>query len=54
VSQEIKKKDERFELRLSSSLLEQAHQKAKEINIPFSRILRRLIEMWLDGKIQLD
>lgn len=51
---EIKKKDSRIEIRLSSDMLERAKEAAEEINIPLSRILRRLLALWLEGKIKLD
>jgi hypothetical protein len=41
-----------YAVRLPSSLLEQAKERAGMI--PFSRIIRALILMWLEGKISKE
>jgi len=51
---ELKKKVGRIELRVSLDLLEEAKEKAKEAEIPLSRVLRRLLELWVEGKTKLQ
>ncbi len=48
---ELEKKEERLTTRLPSSLLERAREKAGKI--PLSRIVRRLLEMWLSGETEI-
>lgn len=43
---------ERYTFRLPPTLLDEAKQKAGMI--PLSKIIRRLIEKWLNGEIRID
>jgi predicted DNA binding CopG/RHH family protein len=48
---ELEKKKEKITVRFSTTLLERAKQKADKI--PLSRIIRILLDMWLNGEIKI-
>jgi len=50
----LEKKVEQFNLRISENLLKEAQAKAAQLDLSFAWVIRRLIKMWLDGKIQLE
>lgn len=50
---DMKKQDERFELRISSDLLLKIKQKSKGL-IPLSKIIKRLLEKWVNNEVELD
>jgi predicted DNA binding CopG/RHH family protein len=53
MSRELKIKEEQLHLRIEASFLAEIRAKAKEKQIPFSRIVRKLLEMWLNGEIEI-
>ncbi len=48
-----KKEDDRVNLRISSELLTKIKEKSKGL-IPISKIIKRLLERWVNNEIELD